>query len=249
MIQVPSSRSSTLAIVVVVAALAVAACAGGSSTAPILPPSSSPAASVAPSAAPASAGPSSAPASQPAGGIPAGCPTSAPAPMGAADTATVTLATEKGNIVIAVKGSLGPNAAGNFVALAECGAYNGTVFHRLVPSFVIQGGDVQFGRSPNVDPARVGSGGPGYQFADDPVTTPYQRGAVAMANSGPDTNGSQFFICLADLSTLPPNYSIFGTVTSGMDVVDTIAKMPNSGGQANQALQPVAITTATVTRP
>jgi len=224
----------SLAALAVVASVALAACSGGSSAAPIQP----------------SGGvPSQAPASQPSASQPAaGCPTSAPAPMAAGGAATVTLATEKGDIVIDVKGSLAPLAAANFVALAECGYFDGVVFHRLVPGFVIQGGDGEFGRKPNVDPQRVGTGGPGYSFADDPVSTPYVRGTVAMANSGPDTNGSQFFICLGDVQ-LPPSYSVFGAVTSGMEVVDTIAAMPNSGPPSNQALEPVAITKATVTRP
>jgi len=233
----PSHRIAALA---VAAAVALAACGGGATAAPIMP-------SGVPSTAPSSA-PSGAPASQPAAGVPANCPASPPAPMAADATATVTLATEKGNIVIEVKGSLAPNAAGNFVALAECGFFDGVIFHRLVPGFVIQGGDGEFGRKPNVDTSRVGTGGPGYSFADDPVSTTYARATVAMANSGPDTNGSQFFICLADVG-LPPDYSIFGAVTAGMEVVDAIAAMPNAGEPANQALEPVAVTKATVTRP
>jgi cyclophilin family peptidyl-prolyl cis-trans isomerase len=239
----PVCRLVALALV---AAAAVSAC--GPAAAPIMPPggpTQSP--SVAPSVAPSEA-PSDAPASHPGGAIPASCPKSAPAPMAADATATVTLATEKGDIVIKVKGSLAPNAAGNFVALAECGYFDGVVFHRLMPGFVIQAGDGQFGRKPNVDTSFVGTGGPGYEFADDPVTTPYARGTVAMANSGPDTNGSQFFICLADIG-LDPAYSVFGTVASGMDVVDAIAAMPNTGGQEGRALEPVAITKATVSRP
>jgi cyclophilin family peptidyl-prolyl cis-trans isomerase len=225
MIAAPARRLAALALV---AAVALAACGGGATAAPIMPPG----------------GPTQAPsASQPAAGIPADCPTSPPPPMAADETATVTLATEKGDIVIEVKGSLAPNAAGNFVALTECGFFDGTVFHRLVPGFVIQGGGYR--QAPDDDPNQ---GGPGYEFADDPVSTPYLRATVAMANSGPDTNGSQFFICLDDVG-LPPDYSIFGAVTSGMDVVDAIAAMPNSGPPANQALEPVAITKATVTRP
>ena len=210
-------------------ALLLGACSGGATSVPSHAPS--PATSAAAAA------------------IAGSCPTSAPAPMAAADTATVTLATAKGTIVIKVTGSLGPKAAGNFVALAECGFFDGVVFHRLMPGFVIQSGDGQFGREPNMDTGLVGKGGPGYAFANDPVTTPYLRGTVAMANSGPDTNGSQFFICLVDLATMPPDYSIFGAVASGMDVVDAIAAMPNGGGQEGLALQPVAITKATVTRP
>ncbi len=214
---------------------------------PSSPPAGSP--SPAPSA-PPKLGPSPAASAAASTGAGAGtCPTAAPPPMAAADTATVTLATAKGDIVIKVSGSLGPNAAGNFVSLASCGFYDGVVFHRLMPGFVIQGGDGEFGRTPKVDTAQVGRGGPGYAFADDPVTTPYKRGTVAMANSGKDTNGSQFFICLLDLASMPPDYSIFGTVVSGMDAVDKIAAMPNGGGQAGQALEPVAITKATVTRP
>ena len=210
-------------------ALLLGACSGGATSVPSHAPS--PATSAAAAA------------------IAGSCPTSAPAPMAAADTATVTLATAKGTIVIKVTGSLGPKAAGNFVALAECGFFDGVVFHRLMPGFVIQSGDGQFGREPNMDTGLVGKGGPGYAFANDPVTAPYLRGTVAMANSGPDTNGSQFFICLVDLTTMPPDYSIFGTVLSGMDVVDTIAAMPNGGGQEGLSLEPVAITKVTVTRP
>ena len=184
-----------------------------------------------------------------------GCPTSAPAPMAATDTATVTLATEKGSIVIKVTGSLAPNATGNFVALAACGFYDGVVFHRLVPGFVIQGGDGQYGRAPNVDAAQVGTGGPGYSITDDPVTTPYRRGTVAMARtSTPNSQGSQFFIVLKDeagsVLAQTNTYAIMGEVTSGMDTVDTIAALPNSGEPDNAALDPrPMITKATVTRP
>ena len=234
----PAHRLVALALV---AAVALAACGGGSTAAPIMP-----------SGGPTQV-PSEAPGSQPAG-IPADCPTSPPQPMAADETATVTLATEKGDIVIEVKGALGPAAAGNFVALAECGAYDGVIFHRLVPGFVIQGGDVEFGRKPNVDPNLVGTGGPGYTITDDPVTTPYGRATVAMARTpAPNSEGSQFFVVLDDQAKgaleSANTYAILGTVTSGMEVVDTIAAMPNSGEPANAALEPVAITKATVTRP
>lgn len=177
------------------------------------------------------------------------CPIAAPPPMGSGDTRTVTIATPKGNIAFKLEGKLAPRAAANFVALAQCGYYNGVIFHRLVPGFVIQGGDGQFGRVPNVDEGRAGQGGPGYEFRDDPVKVPYARGTVAMANSGPNTNGSQFFIVLADAG-LPPAYSVFGHVTAGMDVVDAIGAMPNSGSSTgNRALDPVAMTSVTVTTP
>lgn len=235
-----------LVVLALVAAAALAACAGGPTAAPIMP-------SGGPTAAPSEV-PSTVPASQPPGGIPDACPKAAPAPLAADATAKVTLATEKGDIVIEVKGALAPNATGNFVALAECGFYDGVVFHRLVPGFVIQGGDGEFGRAPNVDPNFVGGGGPGYTITDDPVTTPYARGTVAMARTpAPNSQGSQFFIVLDDRARASlesaNTYAILGTVVSGMDVVDTIAAMPNSGGDSNQALEPVAITKATVSRP
>jgi len=246
-----------------VVALLVGACSGSATP---VPPIAAPSGAAAPSAAVAaspSASPSAAPQLEPSpaastaaspGAGTAGCPTSAPAPMAAADTATVTLATAKGDIVIKVTGSLAPQATGNFVALAACGFYDGVVFHRLVPGFVIQGGDGQFGRAPNVDTTQVGNGGPGYTIADDPVTTPYKRGTVAMARtSQPHSQGSQFFIVLSD-GAAPAlasanTYAIMGEVTSGMDVVDTIAAMPNSGEPANAALDPLPITKATVARP
>src|SRR3990172_1808564 len=177
-------------------------------------------ASAPPSAAPVSA----APAARGAPATAAACPTKAPAPLPAGQTRTVTVETARGRIVIKVEANLGPSAAGNFVALAQCGFYAGIIFHRLVPGFVIQGGD----------PTGTGGGGPGYQFADDPVNVPYSRGTVAMANAGPDTNGSQFFIVLADAG-LPPAYSVFGRVTGGVETGDTIAAMPHGGGEAGTA--------------
>jgi cyclophilin family peptidyl-prolyl cis-trans isomerase len=240
-----------LAALVAAAAMVAVACSGGSTAAPILP-------SGVPTEAPATEAPSTgAPATEvPAtGGYPADCPTEPPAALGADEKATVTLATEQGDIVIAIDGALAPNATGNFLALAECGAYDGVIFHRLVPGFVIQGGDVQYGRKPNVDPSLVGRGGPPYRITDDPVTTPYGRATVAMARtSEPNSQGSQFFIVLDEAAKAPlesfNTYAIIGTVTDGMDVVDAIAAMPNSGSDTgNQALEPVAITGATVTRP
>lgn len=103
-------------------------------------------------------------------------------------------------------------AATNFISLINDQFYDGLSFHRVVPGFVIQGGD----------PVGNGTGGPGYKFADEPVTKKYVKGIVAMANSGPNTNGSQFFIMLEDNLSLPPNYTIFGKVTKGQDVVSKI---------------------------
>lgn len=125
---------------------------------------------------------------------------------------TVRITTPKGEITFELLGDEGPKAASNFLALAESGFYDGLTFHRVVPGFVVQGGD----------PLGNGRGGPGYKFEDDPVSLEYDAGIVAMANSGPNTNGSQFFIMLEDNPSLPKLYSVFGRVTSGMDVVRRI---------------------------
>ena len=167
-----------------------------------------------------------------------GCPTVPPDPLPAGETRTVTIETELGDIVMDVAADLGPRAAGNFVELVECGFYDGVVFHRIIPGFVIQGGD----------PTGRGSGGPGYEFPNDPVAVPYERGVVAMANAGRDTNGSQFFIILGPTG-LPPDYSVFARVTSGMEVADEIAAGPSTGGQQSLALEPVAMTVVRVTSP
>jgi cyclophilin family peptidyl-prolyl cis-trans isomerase len=196
------------------------------------------------------------PSSVPSGGGGAGtatCPSSQPPPLAAAGTRTVTIKTAKGSIVIKLEGKLGPIATGNFVALATCGYYTGVVFHRLVPGFVIQAGDGQFGRKPNVDASQVGQGGPGYTIEDEPVIGDYTRGTVAMARTpAPHSQGSQFFICLADLSgqlDKAGDYVIIGHVTAGMDTVDAIAADPNSGPPNNQAIDPVSMDTVTVATP
>ena len=124
-------------------------------------------------------------------------------------TYLVTLGTSKGEIVMELDPKLAPITVNNFVNLARDGYYTGLTFHRVVPDFVIQGGC----------PEGTGTGGPGYRFDDEPVTGEYVLGAVAMANAGPNTNGSQFFICIDDCrSKLAPAYNLFGFVSSGMDV-------------------------------
>jgi peptidyl-prolyl cis-trans isomerase B (cyclophilin B) len=182
------------------------------------------------------------------------CPKSAPDHAAPGTTATVTMETARGTIIMKLEADLAPAAVGNFVALAGCGFYDGVVFHRLVPDFVIQGGDGQYGKSPNVDPGKVGQGGPGYTIDDDPVTAQYGRGVVAMARTPqPHSEGSQFFIVLSDgarASLATANtYAIMGHVTSGMDVVDAIAATPNSGRPNNAALDPVPMTHLTVAGP
>jgi peptidyl-prolyl cis-trans isomerase B (cyclophilin B) len=124
-----------------------------------------------------------------------------------------TLETDKGDIVIALSAQRAPKSVNNFVFLAREGFYDGLTFHRVVDDFVIQGGC----------PEGSGSGGPGYRFEDEPVVGDYVAGAVAMANAGPNTNGSQFFICTVDdRRKLDRLYNLFGQVTAGMDVVTGI---------------------------
>lgn len=123
-----------------------------------------------------------------------------------------TLKTNKGDIRLELNPAEAPVTVNNFVTLARDGFYDGVTFHRVVPGFVIQGGD----------PTGNGTGGPGYRFKDEPVKRPYRAGTLAMANAGPNTNGSQFFICLEDQPTLPPSYTIFGDTVAGMDVVRNI---------------------------
>ena len=121
----------------------------------------------------------------------------------------VTITTDRGSIVMDLDPQLAPSTVNNFIGLARQGYYDSLTFHRVVPEFVIQGGC----------PEGSGRGGPGYKFADEPVKGDYTLGAVAMANAGPDTNGSQFFICIDDCTRkLTPNYNLFGHVVEGMDV-------------------------------
>ena len=123
------------------------------------------------------------------------------------------LTTSKGVIEFLLDYKNAPKTVSNFVYLSEAGFYDNLTFHRVEPGFVIQGGD----------PKGNGSGGSGYSFEDEPVVGEYTEGAVAMANSGPNTNGSQFFITLADQSkNLTKSYNLFGKVTKGMDVVKNI---------------------------
>jgi cyclophilin family peptidyl-prolyl cis-trans isomerase len=156
-----------------------------------------------------------------------------------------TIATEIGDIEIDLYTQAAPKASQNFVDLANKGFYDDVIFHRVIPGFVIQGGDGEFGKKSSLSAGRVGTGGPGYKFEDEPVHGDYARGSLAMANAGPNTNGSQFFICVADLSgRLPKNYTLFGQVTKGLDVVDQIVGAPRNSRDLPDS--PVAMTKVTI---
>lgn len=140
---------------------------------------------------------------------------------------TAILHTEKGDVTIALTADKTPITVNNFVTLSKRNFYNNTIFHRIIKGFMIQGGD----------PKGDGTGGPGYKFADEPFEDDYTRGTVAMANSGPNTNGSQFFIMHQDYQ-LPKNYVIFGKVVKGIEVVDKIADSPVIDGQMGEKSTP-----------
>lgn len=167
--------------------------------------------------------------------MPTVSPKSLPKPSMIIDPAkvySVTLHTSEGDIVIELDAKNTPVTANNFYYLAREGFYDGVIFHRVIPSFMIQGGD----------PTGTGSGGPGYRFEDEKVVGKYSRGTVAMANAGPNTNGSQFFIMHADYQ-LDPLYVIFGKVVSGLDVVDKIAEAETiqDGRENSRPVSPVRI--------
>ncbi|MBX5490825.1 MAG: peptidylprolyl isomerase [Chloroflexi bacterium] len=152
---------------------------------------------------------------------------------------TATLSTTAGDIVIELLPQDAPATVNNFVFLAREGFYADAPFHRVIPGFMVQTGD----------PTGTGRGGPGYRFNDEPVRRPYERGIVAMANAGPNTNGSQFFIVQGDRARgLPPNYTIFGQVVSGMEVVDAIANAPTiqDGRENSRPVDPVRIVSVTI---
>ena len=145
--------------------------------------------------------------------------------------------TSAGEMVVALNAKETPITANNFIFLAREKFYDETIFHRTIPGFMIQGGD----------PQGTGMGGPGYKFDDESFSGKYERGTLAMANAGPDTNGSQFFIMHKDYP-LPPNYVIFGKVTSGLEVIDKIAEAPTKpGGEGSSPVTPVTITSVTIT--
>jgi cyclophilin family peptidyl-prolyl cis-trans isomerase len=141
---------------------------------------------------------------------------------------TATIETDAGTMTADLFPGDAPRTVNNFVFLARDGFYDGVIFHRVISGFMIQGGD----------PDGTGRGGPGYRFDDEPVKRKYTRGTLAMANAGPNTNGSQFFVMHADYG-LPPSYTIFGKLTSGEDIVDKIASAPKDSN--DRPREPVAI--------
>ena len=135
--------------------------------------------------------------------------------------------TKFGNIELKFFPEVAPNHVNNFIELAKKGFYNGTTFHRVVPKFVIQGGDPN---SKNTDRSKHGMGGPGYQLKAEFNNKPHRRGTLSMARSAqPDSAGSQFFICVADVPFLDRQYTVFGEVVKGMEVVDKIVSQPRDG--------------------
>ena len=147
-----------------------------------------------------------------------------------------TIKTNMGEIVIELFADKAPKTVENFVTLAEKGFYDGVIFHRVIPQFMIQGGD----------PTGTGRGGPGYTFADEfePTLKHTEAGMLSMANSGPNTNGSQFFINLVDNSYLDTKHTVFGKVIFGMEVVEAIGKTPIDTN--DRPLTPVVITLAVI---
>ncbi len=155
----------------------------------------------------------------------------------------ITLQTNKGSVVLEMMEGLAPNTVANFVKLAGSGFYDGTKFHRVIPNFMIQGGDPQTKDDALMD--RWGTGDPGYKFADEiHAENRNAVGTIAMANSGPNTNGSQFFINTAANNFLDTKHTVFGKVVSGMEVVHAIESTPTN--EFDRPLEPVIIQSVTV---
>jgi len=149
---------------------------------------------------------------------------------------TATIHTTKGDIVLDLFASEAPKTVNNFVFLARDGFYNGVKFHRIIKGFMIQSGD----------PKGDGTGGPGYRFDDEAVTRNYVAGTIAMANSGPNTNGSQFFITTVPTPHLDNRHSVFGEVVEGMEVVTKIGAVAT--GRQDRPVKPVVMNHVTIQR-
>ena len=164
-----------------------------------------------------------------------------PPPADRDATYTAVLDTSAGEIRVELWPDAAPQTVGNFVGLARQGFYDNTIFHRVIRDFMIQGGD----------PKGTGTGGPGYDFPDEINDHKLVRGTLAMANAGPNTNGSQFFIVHQDQpAQFPKSYSIFGQVTEGIEVLDTLAAIPvadNGRGELSRPLATVGIKTIMIT--
>jgi peptidyl-prolyl cis-trans isomerase B (cyclophilin B) len=176
---------------------------------------------------------------------PAATPLANPPAQPAGDGTRAIIEVAGGCIVMELYNQSSPVAAQNFINLAEGGFYDGVVFHRIVPGFMIQGGD----------PQGTGTGGPGYGIPDEAIVGEYTRGTLAMARTNaPNSQGSQFFIVVEDsphLANAVPGYAIFGRVVSGMELVDQIVSMPNANneGGGGRALDPVEMIRVTIDRP
>ncbi len=185
-------------------------------------------------------GPEPTPTRAPIAGLtpPAVTPLASPPSEPAGDGTTATITTEMGEIVVELFTDSAPVATQNFINLAEAGYYEGVGFHRVMPGFMIQGGD----------PAGDGTGGPGYTIPDEPVVGEYDRGVVAMARTGqPNSAGSQFFIVVADSPNLDGGgYVIFGEVLEGMEVADEIVAGETTGPPNDRAVEPVLMTSVTI---
>lgn len=164
---------------------------------------------------------------------------SAPAmTIDATKTYTAVISTNKGEMTAELYAKDVPKTVNNFVFLSKDHFYDGVIFHRIIKGFMEQTGD----------PTGTGTGGPGYKFEDEPITKSYTKGTLAMANAGPNTNGSQFFIMNADYP-LPKNYTIFGKVTEGMSTVDAIGNTPttmSAGGENSKPTEQVIINSITI---
>ncbi|MBI4313753.1 MAG: peptidylprolyl isomerase [Candidatus Omnitrophica bacterium] len=161
----------------------------------------------------------------------------APFAYSEAKNPVVTIETNKGTIVVGLFQDKAPKTVENFLTLTKKGFYNGIIFHRVIPGFMIQTGD----------PTGTGMGGPGYKFEDEfsPALKHEGPGVLSMANSGPNTNGSQFFITLAATPWLDGKHSVFGKVVKGQDVVEAIAAAPRD--PQDKPLTPIQMTSVTVT--
>ncbi|MCU1359822.1 MAG: peptidyl-prolyl cis-trans isomerase [Ilumatobacteraceae bacterium] len=149
---------------------------------------------------------------------------------------TATMNTSLGTIVIALDAINAPNTVNNFVFLAGHHYYDGVIFHRVINGFMCQGGD----------PTGTGRGGPGYKFDDEPVKQRYQLGSVAMANAGPNTNGSQFFLISGQSGVqLPPQYNHFGQIVKGLDVLEKMQSVDSDRG--DRPKEDVVINSVTIT--